>query len=486
MEEYRKYATRNFDWANPRGVGLTGAINLAAALDPGRGSGYAQSLYGKRILELYRLDSRIAGFAPWFGNTKLPTARLWTQKVFPGLRNENGLPPCNLFTGEKSQWELVIANDSSTRIETPTLELSTIDSTGKKQAAGLAETPGNRAPQSSQSIHTVRHSARDCGWTRYLRVICLRNRNGEEVGRNYYDLFLCARKRTTAEIKAVRPVWIFDTGVPENINALREFLEQCGIAARQCGNPAELRESGLLIIPPELKPQLLDLADDPILDQWIRNGGILLAFEQKNPESLFPGNLQLREAGNSFVDLVIPSHPFFAGLGPMQFDTWNNSDFGFTVHTSFTPYLINAVAVNGPTSGRTEVDSVLIDAALGSGRVVLSQFELFDSSPCDSAAALFRHNLLGYLAETKDLPKNALPLTVVTGKEWSIAPERIVMINLAPYANRSFSDTRENDGKAAGPIRGRTTSAPFHSGKSMQPEFRSRSLTRQKTTDFPV
>ena len=464
VEEYRKYATRNFDWANPRGVGLTGAINLAAALDPGRGSGYAQSLYGKRILELYRLDSRIAGFAPWFGNTKLPTARLWTQKVFPGLRNENGLPPRNLFTGEKSQWELVIANDSSTRIETPILELSTIDSTGKNRPLASLKLP-EIAPHSrhSQSIQFVIPPETADG-TAQLRI-CLRNRNGEEVGRNYYDLFLCARKRTTAEIKAVRPVWIFDTGVPENINALREFLEQCGIAARQCGNPAELRESGLLIIPPELKPQLLDLADDPILDQWIRNGGILLAFEQKNPESLFPGNLQLREAGNSFVDLVIPSHPFFAGLGPMQFDTWNNSDFGFTVHTSFTPYLINAVAVNGPTSGRTEVDSVLIDAALGSGRVVLSQFELFDSSPCDSAAALFRHNLLGYLAETKDLPKNALPLTVVTGKEWSIAPERIVMINLAPYANRSFSDTRENDGKGGWTDQGKNNFSTIPLGK---------------------
>lgn len=444
--EYARYAARNFDWANPRGIGLSGSLGLAAALDPARGSNYAQALYGKRILELYRLDPRFSGFAPWFQNTRLPMARLWNQKVYPALHNSAFLPPRNLFSGQKTDWTLAVVNDGTEPIASPELELTLIDSAGKDVPLTTEKLP-DLAPHSRMNRPLAFSvPAETPGGAAQLRLR-IKAGNGNEAGRNFYDLFLCSPGKATEKIKAVRPVWLLDTGAPKNTEAAAAFLNDCGISFQTCKKTTELDKPGLLIVPPEIAPQQINLLDDPTLSEWIQNGGILLVFEQRNPQSLFPGNIQLREAGNTFSDLVIPAHPYFSGLGTAQFDTWNNPGSGFVVGHSFRPYLINAIAVNGPMpSDRSEIDSVLIDATSGSGRVVLSQFELFRSAADDSAAALLRHNLVRVLAGESVLPE-ARPLTAMEGGNYSANPERLEKIDLAPYANRSFSDTRQNDGK---------------------------------------
>lgn len=444
--EYARYAARNFDWANPRGIGLSGSLGLAAALDPARASNYAQALYGKRILELYRLDPRFSGFAPWYQNTRLPMARLWNQKVFPALHNPAFLPPRNLFSGQKTAWMLAIVNDGAETVASPELELTLIDSAGKDVSLGVEKLP-DLAPHSRMNRPlTVAIPAGTPDGAAQLRLR-IKAGNGNEAGRNFYDIFLCPSEKATAKIKTVRPVWLLDTGAPKNTEAAGTFLNDCGISFLPCKKTTELDRPGLLIVPPEIVPQQINLLDDPGLSEWIQNGGILLVFEQKNPQSRFPGNVQLREAGNTFSDLVTPAHPYFSGLKTTQFDTWNNPDSGFVVSHSFRPYLINAIAVNGPMPGdRNEIDSILIDATSGSGRVVLSQFELFRSAANDSAAALLRHNLVRILAGESVLPE-ARPLTAMVGGNYSAVPERLEKIDLAPYANRSFSDTLENDGK---------------------------------------
>ena len=75
-EEYRRYAESDTSWGSPRGIGFSGTLPLADAVDPEFGEAIPMMRYGKRILELYRLDSRFCGFAPWFGRPEFRSAAL--------------------------------------------------------------------------------------------------------------------------------------------------------------------------------------------------------------------------------------------------------------------------------------------------------------------------------------------------------------------------------------------------------------------------
>ena len=114
-----KYVNRKYNWGQPCGIGFTGCMSLAEAVDPAVRSDVPKSRYGRRIFELYRLDRRFTGFAPWFSDPTLKTATLWNQPVLPTLHNEIDLPPRNLFAGESRKWTMEIVNNSNRAYRKP-------------------------------------------------------------------------------------------------------------------------------------------------------------------------------------------------------------------------------------------------------------------------------------------------------------------------------------------------------------------------------
>ena len=437
--QYADYVNKPSSWGSPNGIGFIGCAPLFETLTPGFAE-WAQALYGRRIYEIFRLDPNFSGFAPWFGGN--PAATLWTQPLFPALRNENSLFPRNLFTGGNYRWRLELVNSNSRRYRAPQLELALHRTTREAVILHTQKLP-EIAPYSRSSVPvalTVPAGLRSGDWQ--LRVT-LREAD-EIVARNYYDLFLSPRPE---KITGRRPLFVLDTGAGKNVAALETLLDEFGLACRRIGSAAEAAADSVLAVPPETaEPQTLRLQDDPAVAAFLNRGGTLLVLEQKNIKSILPGNRSPAPGGNTFVDVVTPDHPLFAGLDPARFDTWNNPDHGYVAAAAFLPYSPDALAVRGTGLGQNGIGGAVIEGTVGSGRVLLSQLEATACYRNDSAAAAYLRNLLAY-AVGEERWEQAQPLSVGQSRTFEVRPETQKPIDLAPYANAPFRDEYENDGK---------------------------------------
>lgn len=444
-KQYAAYMARPTNWGQPNGVGFVGCAPLFKAVGPGF-SEWAQTLYGRRVFELYRLNLNYTGFAPWFGGIAAST--LWTQPVLPSLHSDQKLFPRNLFLGESTPWNAAIVNSTNHQLHNLTLEYSLLPNQGEEIAAGstrIAEVPaqGKFTGKTELTIPaTVKPG--NC----QLRLT-LKDAAGREIGRNYYDLYLQSRSILTRKIEQCRPIFVLDTKAPENLAVLEKLLNNFGLHYTVIATPAKATTGSLLIVPPELaETQQLQLHDHAAINDFLRNrDGILLVLEQKNPLSIFPGNQRLSGDGNTFVDLVIPDHPLFADLDHTSFDTWNTPDHGFIVSRSFVPYTVNALAVKGAFLNRKNIGGAVIEASYGNGRILLSQLEATANARHDSVAATYLYNLFHYAAGMKKLNSWALPLSDAAGNVYTPVKERLEMIDLSSKANTSFTDDVPNDNK---------------------------------------
>lgn len=127
VDAYWNYAQKTSSWGTPNGIGFTGSIGLAAALDPRRGQNYAQAIYMHRIHEGLRLTGLFQGLAPWHTQPDFDHSTLWTQPVYPALTNAAGLAPRNLFAGEESFWQWAVINSVARPLERAELRFSLAD-----------------------------------------------------------------------------------------------------------------------------------------------------------------------------------------------------------------------------------------------------------------------------------------------------------------------------------------------------------------------
>lgn len=465
ISDYAAYMGKPSSWGAPNGVGFTGSVPLFKALQTGF-SRWAQGYYAHRILELIRVDERHAGFAPWFHNH--PMAYLWNQPVYFSIHDEHFLFPRNLFNGEKSSWILEIANTSPETLENPVLELSLFD--GKNPERPLEKIPLSRLgghSRSRQRMEIRLPGDLKQGNFQLRGRLCA---GGKEVSRNFYNLFAAPRSRKV--LKPSAPVYLLDTGSARNLQLLSAYLKERSVEARPVKRVSEIAGKGILIVPPEtLETQRIDLGGADAFDAFVRRGGILLILEQKNPESRMPGGLSLTPGGRPFVDLVTPGHPLFRGLDWTEFDTWTNGESGFVVSHTYQPYALTALAVKGPSLGGSEIGNAVMEAVLGSGRILCSQLNAFSSRETDSAAWCYLDNLMRYVLESPDW-QEAMPLAAAVTKQYDVLPERCVPIDLRPYATTSFSDEKEGDRKGGW----------FDQGSN---DFRSVPLGRQSAGGVP-
>ena len=445
IDEYMKYVNREYNWGQPCGIGFTGCMSLAEAVDPAVRQDVPMSRYGRRIFELYRLDRRFTGFAPWFSDPTLKTATLWNQPVLPTLRNPAGLPPRNLFSGGTTAWNLEIVNNSNRAYRSLTLEVALAGPDGK--TVPVASLPAGELPAQRNAKREVQLTMPETGTGFYqLRLTLLDN--GKELARNYYDLYIDTPALRSEKIEAVRPVLVYDTGAPKNVARLAEQLKAFGMPYTVVRDLKTLKAPATLVIPPETEtPQRLSLRNDPNLSAFLNAGGVVLLLEQKNLSSELPLGLQLVADEKSFCDPVILTHPVFEGLSARNFDTWNNPDFGYVVSSCFLPFTENALAAKGPNLGSRNVGMALLEGTVGKGRLIVSQLNAFAAAPQDSSAARYLRNLFRYAAGTAELRKEARPMVSSADTGYKVNPARLEPVDLAPYANRGFSDEFDNDGK---------------------------------------
>ncbi len=445
VDEYLRYANGKTSWGQPCGIGFAGCMSLAEAVDPKVRQEVPMSRFGRRIFELYRLDDRFNGFAPWFSDPALKTSTLWNQPVFPALRDADGLPPRNLFSGEPSKWTLETVNSSGRAFRNLALELALAGNDGKIRpfAAFPVEKLDGWTPTAQPAEFTL---PADLAPGFYQLRLTLRG-DGGEVARNYYDIFVQPASLRTGKIAAARPVFVFDTGAAGNRARLEKRLAEAGIPFKTVRNFAGLPADGVVMVPPEsVETQQLQLADDPAAGKFVTDGGTLLVFEQKNSQSTVPGNLSLTYDPICFSDPVLPDHPVFAGLTARNLDTWNSSPLGYVIVNNYAPITANVVAAKGPKLGRKDVGMALAEAKLGKGLLLYSQLEAFAAADRDSSAARYLANLIAYAAGREYRP-GVRPLVEASDHSYTVEPEREVFLDLSAHANRGFRDDVDDDGE---------------------------------------
>lgn len=450
VDAYAKYAGNlsKSTWSSPHGIGFSGCIGLAAALDPERGAEYGMQKYMPRIFSTILLDGRMSGYAPWNPAPDMDFITQTSQKILPMLVNEAGLFPGNLFGGEPSEWRMAVVNVSAKPVSDLVLNLSLAERNGSTTPVGRFSVPA--IPPFRKSVQKISFTLPEkTDGHRQLRLV-LTDRDGREIARNYYNIYLADRSLKSRRITPVRNVSLLDTGNAGNVDASRRLLERHGIRSRVVSSLKDLKPDDVLIIPAELQPaQPLSLNVSADLERFLKPGGIMLILEQQNPHSKFPNGSTLIRNNMTFADLVSPDHPVFAGLDQRNFDTWNNPEQnGALLRNSYRSYSENALAVKGVRGlGSRDLHSAVTEAVLGKGRIIASQLEAVSLHDKDSSAAAYFVNLLRYVLESRTHWDKARPLTVDSKGGYSVAEGQCRIIDLAPYATTSFRDEKDGDRK---------------------------------------
>ncbi len=447
IELYAKYATSQTSWGDPQGIGFAGSIGLAAALDQARGNPYGQAIVGRRILEYIRQDVRVQGFAPWFHGFNLTAATLWNQPVFCSLRGPGAIPLKNVFGGRTYEQTFMLINSSASPIKDAMIQITLAAPDNSEQpltTLKIAET--SPFGVSSATVSLAMPDTPAACW-RQIRVTV--TSGGQTISRNFYNVFLQNNAILKQAITTSKKVAVFTGAEGVDTEATAAILTQLGITHTLINDINDLTSYEALVIPPLRSTQAPLSSSDAIaqIKQWIRDGGVLLMLERG-----FAGEIQLLDqlvgpAANTLVDLVIPSHPAFAGLRQENFDTWNNPNHGLAIRFGFSPFSRNALAARGPLLGFAQTYNAVSEGTLGKGRIFCSQLEAVGLWDADSAASTYLRNVFSYLLSDSSTPCGLVKPWSETRASLKVVPERMTTVDLRKAATSSFTDETDSDGK---------------------------------------
>ncbi|MBS1369421.1 MAG: glycoside hydrolase family 2 [Lentisphaeria bacterium] len=445
--QYAQYVKKPTSWAQSNGVGFIGTLGLAAALDPARGTDYGKRLYGHRLLELMRQDLRFDGFAPWFHGSGLNAATLWNQRVYPGLRRyAHRQPPRSLFAGREFRGELFVVNSAARPVKEAQFHAYFTTDGRDRHGETVFRLPG-AAPFTVYSREVLIPVPAELSGNCQIRIEL--RENGRLAGQNFYNVFIADTRKLAQPVPCREAVALLDAGSPEDVEHTARLLKRFGVKFERL--PSGALPSGAFrfaVVPAGISNRGKLKLDRAKLFEWIGNeGGTLLVLEQNHAADPLIDNTLMVKGGQTFVDLVHPSHPVFEGLEPINFDTWENpEDSGHVITCAVSPFLNNALAVKGAMLGGRGVDNAVIEAKLGKGRLFWSQLAAVTQAERDGVAATYLRNLFDYLLNRPVYGK-VTELAPEFRKAVSIDPARLEPVSLAPYANRSFSDEVNNDGE---------------------------------------
>ncbi len=444
LDAYLNYARTDFTWANPQGIGYAAATGLAAVVDPKRGLRDTMDRQAGRFFDLYRQDPAFQGFAPWGMPPDLPQRTRWNQPVYAALRSvPNGLPPRNLFFGETYEWELFLTNNSAKMLDNPEIRLWLVGD-GLPETT-LATTDFPSLEVGKQEVRKVKvvlpKGNASAPVSAQLRLTVL-DSNGKEISRNYANITLEDPRLRTDAVKTAVRVGLFETGEYARV---AEFLNAVRIPFLTLKPDASPNPFDTLLIAPGSAPAEFKKSETAI-QKYVEDGACLVILEQNpGPLPVYPRFLCSRDP-NSLADLVLPEHPLFRGMSQEQFDFWSSAENGDVLSSMISPITENVIAAKPPFLAKKTVGMAIMEAAVGKGRLIVSQLNACASWKTESAATHYLRNLLAYVGN-RPLRADARPLATVAPPEYQAETEDLVQIDLAPWANRSFSDEKDNDGK---------------------------------------
>lgn len=442
--EYERYFKREFTWGAPQIVGFMGSSPLDIINTKGFAS-WARNYYGRRVYDEFRWNEDMRGFAPWYIDT-VKEIELWTQPVYPMLRTGYSIVPRNLFAGDTIELYAAVHNVSNKAY--PSAQLKAYIYSDKQLVANVPLTAADIAVpdfgHTKKLATTMTVPANLAG--EYRLVIAVEDGAGNELGRNYYDVFVKAKE--AAQIKPIRSVYLLDI-VPANTELAAAALKKHGVNFKLVKKASEVAaNNSVLIVPPDYAAEQVFRGRSKDIVDYLNAGGILLVMEQHNPMTALPGGLSLFKHHSSFVDMAYKGHPVFKGLSWKQFETWNNADGGFVAESYISPFdWKSCIGSKGPMlSSPHAFGSTILEATHGRGRVFINTMQVLRCYQTDSAAAAYWENLLHYILESKSFVSD---IGVLAGGATAqkLKPEYARKLDLRPYANAAFDDEVDGDKK---------------------------------------
>jgi beta-galactosidase len=437
-DSYLRYAERNQTWGAPAGIGFAGSLGLAAFFDPAQGLAAGRRIYGRRISEFLRRDPLVSGFAPWFNDPRMAEARQWTQPVFACLYGPNRIALRHPIAGRRYEQTLLVVNDSSHALSEATARLSVV---GADDATiGLATVAVPSLPPGGRCALPVAFTLPDAPASGWWQLRLQVSTGSTEVSCLSYDLFTTPATSITTSLGRTLPVAILAGGGEAPV---RRWIGDLGVTAKTVAGVDGLSTESVLIVPSR---QAMTLVEGTALRTWIRAGGRALVLEQTAGRSEILAQ-SVVPAPNTFVDLIVPSHPIFAGLPAQAFDTSDGGNGGLWVQAGLKPLTANVLAARGTFLGLNDgTSAVIAEGGLGAGRILASQLLALDQWGSDSVATLYLRNLATYML-MPGKPASAMRPWKEAVTALRVRPDDCRAIDLRGAANRSFSDDADGDGK---------------------------------------
>lgn len=432
IDRYVEIMEQPYSFGNPGPRGYSGVIGIAAALDPRRSWQFTHNYLGTRLVELIRQDPRVAGFAPWISYATAQGTR-WTQPVYPGLRNnakEKMMPRQFLVPGSR-ELEAFVLNQAGPDLADARLRVELAEGRNLQPIAELDFGPLAAGKEAVKRFAFALPAV--AAGTGEVRLTLFDG--GKEIGRNSYPVTLHPVSDATAPAAGADAVALL---VPDP--ALEMVLKELGIPYRTVRDPEGFR---CALIPPRVSPAAIDAAK---VRGWADRGGRLLVLEQ-SPGSL-PGipEYQVTSDYNTFVEIAVPGHPVFAGLGQADFDIWAENPDANLLTGTILPLNATALAVKGSFLDSKNCGAALAEAKTGKGRILLSQFDALRLWRKNGGATRYLRNLLVYLAKPEKL-WDARPLEGNQRFSFTIRPDRTMTVDLRKFATHGFADETAGDGR---------------------------------------
>ncbi len=249
--------------------------------------------------------------------------------------------------------------------------------------------------------------------TSTLRVELFLLEGGKVVSDNSFEFHVLGRNEFADRIPANgKRVALYDSaadnGCPER--SVSTVLDQLGIKYERLRDFSSLAKFNVLIIGAASVDNQV-FKGNVAIAAWLEKGGRLLQLEQEQPGAVagIPNLNIVRKMGGSVADMVVPTHPVFAGL--QVNDYWNlwNGDLpeaqGYGreggIYTCLIGPLNETVVATGlldvPRANPKSVQMMIADAKVGQGMILVSQAEAVMRYGKDSVATKYLQNVLCYI-----------------------------------------------------------------------------------------
>ena len=458
--DYLIHINKPMSWGIPGANGYSGAVGLAAALDPARGKHYVQSYLAGRLSEIFRQDKRLAGFGPWFSDFNVPEITRWSQPVLGGLRlngnKNNSLMLRQLALPSTRKLECFILNQSSDTIAAGKVQ---IDLFVNGKTTRLTDVQFGKIAPVTDKVQKID-----------LRLPAGKSATGEirltvfdgnrEIGRNYYRVRLHNAGELTAP--AVNPQKV---GLLGRNAALEKALKTLQIPFAFC-NESSVYNYKCAILPPGNGK-----VNHKQLFNFVKTGGALLILEPGKGKLPVLTDFTVEPVGNHLTDLVVPAHPAFAGLTQADFELWSEMPYGETISKAITPANGGVLAMKPVYVIRKTPAMGAAEYSIGKGRTLISTLNTLALWDINPAATRYLRNLLVYLTGpgkkfNAELYQENSPLV------FRADASKLVQLDLKRHMNRSFRDDTAEDRKGGWTDQGDN-------------DFRMMPLGRQTFADIP-